>query len=260
MTAARAERGPAPAPAPRVAVVVDAPDQDPAFTGGLAGLDVVVLSVAEAERQLPTDAEAVYLAGADQDCARRLQAGLSAEWAIPCLTREEMTAVALAGQLLALLIQTGTQPGAARVVIVEPTAIPSLRPVLVAAGLGEIISWHGADAQSFPLRRIARGADAVFDPFGGSSFLLEPNAGRGRPALITVDDPAQPLLALPGLLWALWQTPAARPDARTFHACAHALAVCTALGRRLPDPFDPDLTPMVIRLAAHALATHEETR
>ena len=66
--------------------------------------------------------------------------------------------------------------------------------------------------------------------------------------------------ALPGLLWALWQTPAARPDAGTFHVCAAALAACAPVGRRLPDPSDPELTPMVTRLAARALTAHEETR
>jgi hypothetical protein len=253
VTTARATRG----HAPRVAVIAD---QDAAVPDGFAGLEVVVMSVVEAEREPPTGVEAVYLAGADQDRVRRLRADLSAEWVIPCLTREEMTTVALAGQLLALLAQTGTRPDVARVVIVEPTAIPTLRPVLVAAGIGEITSWPTADAQSFPLRRIARGADAVIDPLGGKTPLMEPTAGHSRPALITVTDPAQPLLALPGLLWALWQAPAARPDTGTFHACAHALAACTALGHRLPDPFDPELTPMVTRLAARTLAMHEETR
>ncbi|MFC0541872.1 hypothetical protein [Kutzneria chonburiensis] len=254
MTAARADRG----RAPRVAVIVDATGRETAEFGGLAGIDTVVMSVSDAERELPSDVEAVYLAGADQDCARRLQADLSAEWVIPCLTREEMTAVALAAQLLAMLARTGTEPANARVVIVESAAIPTLRPVLVAAGVGEITSWRARDAQTFPLRRVARGADAVIDPVGGSTPLLDAVPGHGRPALITVHDPAQVLLALPGLLWALWQVPAARPDAATFRACAHAVAACTALGHRLPDPADPELTRTVMRLAVRALATPEE--
>ncbi|EWM19211.1 hypothetical protein [Kutzneria sp. 744] len=260
MTIARSDHGAAAAPLPRVAVLGDTGDDDIALPLPIPGLDAVVLPSAGVQQTLPTDVDAVYLAGLDQAKARLLQADLSTAWGIPCLTREELTAVALAAELFASLTQARKQPGVARVVIVESTAIPTLCPLLVAAGVGEIASWHPADALGFPLHRIAQRADAVLDPVGGGVPVVEPGTDLGGPILIAADDPVHPLLALPGLLGALLQAPSAQPDIDVLLACAQALAACTANGQRLPDPLDPELTPMVTRLAARALVTHEETR
>ncbi|MFI9387733.1 hypothetical protein [Kutzneria sp. NPDC052558] len=235
-------------------------DEDTELPLPIPGLDAVVLPAVDSRQAPPGDVDAVYLAGLDTAAARLRQADLSAAWGIPCVTREELTAVALAASLFAALRQARKQPGAARVVIAESTAIPTLCPLLVAAGVGEIASWHPADAVTFPLSRIAQRADAVLDPVGGGVPVVDPRIELRGPVLIAADDPEHPLLALPGLVRALLQVPGAQPGIEVLLACVRALTACTAFGRRLPDRSDPELTPTVARLAARALAVPEETR
>lgn len=260
MTTARADHGAVSTSVPRVAFLGDAGEDDISLPLPIPGLDAVVLPSTELPQATRAEVDAVCLAGLDQAKARLLQADLSAAWGIACITREELTAVALAAQLLALLTHSGTRPDAARVVIVESTAIPTLCPLLVAAGIGEIASWHPADALGFPLGRVAWRADAVLDPVGGGVPVVAAGTDLGGTVLIAATDPGHPLLALPGLVRALRQAPGAQPDIDVLLACVRALAACTPFGQRLPDPLDPDLTPMVTRLAARALAAPEETR
>jgi malate dehydrogenase (oxaloacetate-decarboxylating) len=200
-----------------------------------------------------SDADAIYLYGLDHVRARRLKAEFLATTDVPCLTREEMTAVGLAGQLLVLLDRIGRPLGSARVVIVESTAIPTLCPLLLAVGVGDIVSWEPTDALSYPLRRITYRSDAVIDPLGGGVPVVLASTDEGQPPLIAADDPEGPLLALPGLTRALLANPGARPDFDVLRACALALAACTAPGRWLPDRDDPELTPTVQAVAARAM-------
>jgi malate dehydrogenase (oxaloacetate-decarboxylating) len=94
----------------------------------------------------------------------------------------------------------------------------------------------------------------VIDPWGGGVPLVLPSDEPGQPPLIAADDPAYPLLALPGLVRAMHRNSVARADFDVLRACAHALAARTAAGRWLPDLADPELTPTVCALADRAIA------
>lgn len=236
---------------PRLAVIGDAETDLP---GEIPGVEIVPSSVDLLSSPQPRGVDAVYLCGMDQNKARRAKTEYVAKPGIPCLTREEMTAVGLAGRLLVLLSRTGRAPGSARVVIVESTAIPTLCPLLLAVGVGDIVSWEPTDAFVYPLRRIAYRSDAVIDPLGGGVPVVLPTTAEGQPPLIAADDPAYPLLALPGLVQALLARPGARPDFDVLRACAHVLAARTRKDRWLPAHDDPDLTPAVFTMASRVLA------
>jgi hypothetical protein len=229
-------------------------DADSDLPDEIPGLEIVPGAAALLSTPRPLGADAVYLCGADQIRARRLKKEFLVTADIPCLTREEMTAVGLAARVLVLLARTGRPPGSARVVIVESTAIPTMCPLLLAIGVGDIVSWEPTDALSYPLRRITRCSDAVIDPLGGGVPVVLPTTDDDQPPLIAADDPAYPLLALPGLVQALHDKPGARSDFDTLRACAYALAARTASARWLPDQGDPDLTPTVFAVASRALA------
>ena len=234
---------------PRLAVIGDGDLPDT-----IAGLEIVRGAAALLATPRPTDVDAVYLDGVDQARARRQKTEFLATAGIPCLTREEMTAVGLAGRLLVLLNRSGRLPGSARVVIVESTAIPTLCPLLLAVGVGDIVSWEPTDALSYPLRRITYRSDAVIDPLGGGVPVVLPTEGEGQPPLIAADDPAYPLLALPGLVHALHRKPGAQSDFDVLRACAYALAARTRNDRWLPDQGDPELTSTVFAMASRVLA------
>jgi malate dehydrogenase (oxaloacetate-decarboxylating) len=229
---------------PRLAVIGDdAPAE-------IAGLEIVPSTTALLSE--PRGVDAVYLCGMDQAAARRAKAAFTA--GIPCLTREELTAVGLAGRLLVLLARSGRPPLSARVVVVESTAIPTLCPLLLAIGVGDIVSWEPTDALSYSLRSITYRSDAVIDPWGGGVPLVLPSDEPGQPPLIAADDPAYPVLALPGLVRALLDRPGARADFDVLRACVRALVARTGNGRWLPDQSDPELTPTVSAMAGCALA------
>jgi malate dehydrogenase (oxaloacetate-decarboxylating) len=234
---------------PRLAVIGDTDTDRPP---DLPGLRVVPATAALLSH--PVDVDAVYLGGVDQVRARRLKADFTARSRLPCLTREEMTAVGLAGRLSVLLARNGRPLATARVVIVESTAIPTLCPLLLALGIGDIVSWEPTDALSYPLRRITYRSDAVIDPLGGGVPVVLPSTDEGQPPLVAADDPAYPLLALPGLVRALLAKPGARADFDVLKACAHALAARTGEGRWSPDQGDPELTPLVLAMASRVLS------
>ncbi|MFC0541884.1 hypothetical protein [Kutzneria chonburiensis] len=223
---------------PRVAIIGDA---DTELPEKIPGLDIVPLT---------SHYDAIYLGGVDQAHARRRKAEFTD---VPCLTREEMTAVGLTGRLLVLLSRTGRTPASARVVIVESTAIPTLCTLLLAAGIGDIVSWEPTDALSYPLRQITYHSDAVIDPLGGGVPVVLPSTETGQPPLIAADDPAYPLLALPGLVRALLAHPGARPEFDVLRACAFALAAHTPAHRWLPDQDDPELCDTVFTMASRAI-------
>ncbi|QUQ64227.1 hypothetical protein [Kutzneria sp. CA-103260] len=242
----------------RVLAIGDSAADIPADISGLHLVGGEVGSATPAVR--PRDVDAVYLCGLDQARARRLKAEFGAVWGVPCVTREEMTAVGLAGRLLVLLARVGRRAASARVVIVESTAIPTLCPLLLAVGIGDIVSWEPTDALSYPLRRITYHADAVIDPVSGGVPIVEPSSQEGQPPLIAADDPAYPLLALPGLLRALQAKPGATADFDVLRACAYALAARTENTRWLPDLNDPELTPTVSRMVARVLSGERSGR
>jgi len=229
---------------PRLAVIGD---DGPAE---IAGLEVVPSTAALLSE--PRGVDAVYLCGMDQAAARRAKAAFTAD--IPCLTREELTAVGLAGRLLVLLARIGRPPMSARVVVVESTAIPTLCPLLLAIRVGDIVSWEPTDALSYSLRRITYRSDAVIDPWGGGVPVVLPSDEPGQPPLIAADDPVYPLLALPGLVQALHRNSVTGADFDVLRACAYALVACTGAHRWLPDRDDPELTPTVFALADRAIA------
>lgn len=235
----------------RVLAIGDSPADLPVE---VPGIDFVAGEIGMASAHRPRHVDAVYLCGLDQARLRPLKVRLGAAWGVACVTREEMTAVGLAGRLLVLLARAGRQPASARVVIVESTAIPTLCPLLLAAGVGDIASWEPTDVVSYPLRRVTYGADAVIDTAGGGIPVVLPTEQEGQPPLIAGNDPAYPLLALPGLLHALRAYPGTAADFDVLRACAYALAVRTTDGQPLPDLDDPDLTPTVSRLASRVLA------
>jgi hypothetical protein len=219
----------------------------------LPGLEIVRGSAALLATSRPHGVDAVYLGGLDQALARRQKAEFLETATIPCLTREEMTTVGLTARLLVLLSRAGRSPGSARVVIVESTAIPTLCTMLLAVGVGDIVSWEPTDALSYPLRRITYHSDAVIDPAGGGVPVVLPTSEEGQPPLIAAD-PACPLLALPGLVQALHRHPGAQADIDVLRACVYALAARTGNDRWRPDRDDPELTPTVLAMAGRALA------
>lgn len=207
---------------------------------------------------LPADIAAVYLTSIDPRPADVIQAELARTRRLPVITNEQTTAIALTVAVLNLLTQAGKSPSASRLVIVESSPMPTLCPLLVAVGIGDITNWHPTDALAFPLRRIARLADAVIDPLADGVPLVEPSSDPDQPPLIAGGDPAFPLLALPGLLSAVLRAPDRPPDIDTYHACVLALVSCTPPGELLPSLLDPDLTPTLTRLAVRALTTGNE--
>lgn len=254
---------------PRGAVATDPAASCVALLAALADLDSVVVplvadgatAAATAVRStLPPDIAAVYLTGIDPRHTDAIQHELARTLAVPVITSEQTTAIAMTVAVLNLLAQAGKSPLAGRLVIVGTSPMPTLCPLLVAVGIGDLTTWHPADSLAFPLRRIARLADAVIDPVGDGVPLVEPPSDPDQPPLIAGGDPVYPLLALPGLLSAVLRAPARPPDIDTFYACVLALITCTPPGELLPSLLDPDLTPTVTRIAIAALTTTPDER
>jgi len=81
----------------------------------------------------------------------------------PAEPDEAFTAVAVTASLLTSLSRRELSPRNSRVVIIGSATVPVLRPLLMATGLAEIISWDRHDAGTFPLHWVLRNADAVID-------------------------------------------------------------------------------------------------
>ncbi len=200
-------------------------------------------------RALPRETGVLFLPHVREAFASTARALTSG---IPVLTDQDTTAIALAASLLTTLSRSGRACGASKAVVIGADAMPSLRPLLMAVGIGDITTWNPADAITFPLRRVVAGADVVVD-------LLSRTAGLGvfpaddGPVVIAPDRDRDPLLALPGLLRALAQTSGAALDVEVHHACALALVEATRPHELLPPWPDPVLTVRVAAAATEAL-------
>ncbi|NKQ52482.1 hypothetical protein HFP15_06280 [Amycolatopsis sp. K13G38] len=216
--------------------------------------------LSSALRALPSGTTALFLARTEADRARAAQAEMALTSTTPVITEQDTAGMALAAALLVTLRRAGMPPRSSRVVVTGARTLPMLVPLLMAAGVADIASWHETDTAAFPLDALAGDATAVIDLVG---------AAAGLPAEVPVlsPDPVGHLLALPGMLRALRETPLAGPGTDPLYrldvhrACAGALAALTPVDRTLPDLTDPDLADCVARAATEALrAPFRESR
>lgn len=228
--------------------------------GDLTGLPAhpIAVTATDAEqlatslRSLPVDIGAIFLTNTDPARARAAQRALREVGGLPVITDQDTTAIALAASVHTTLARAEHAPSVSQVVIAGAEHMPVLVPLLMAVGVGDIISWNEADAHNFPLYRVARRADVVVDLLGGARERAEIAEGSRR-AVIGSDDPGCHLLALPGLLTAVVRTPEPVLDVALYRVCALALAACTPPGQLVPTLGDPAVTDHVARAATHTL-------
>jgi hypothetical protein len=193
---------------------------------------------------------AIFLPGVEADRAQGTQRAV-AEWAGPAvLTDQDATAIAVAASLLTALARADLDPASSRVVITGATTLPLLRPLLIAAGIGEIDSWNAVDAVGFGLKRLAYGADAVIDLIGRASHKL--HFDQAQPIVISPGPRIDDRIAVPGLLTAILQCSARIIDVEAYHRCVLTLVAATPPGRLLPEP-DSDLALAIADTAAAGL-------
>lgn len=226
----------------------------------LAGLPAHVLRLGAGDPQqlqavLPADVGVVVLTHARPEYVRAAQAAVD----VPVLTDQDTGAIVLAARLLTTLTRAGRAPRSSRVVIAGADTIPTLCPLAMAAGVGDITTWHQEDSVAFPLRRIASGVDAVIDLLGAWP-PADADAMHAEPAVIVPENRRDPLLALPGLLRALTRTPGARLDVDVQHACVLALVMATPPDQQLPHGPDRTLADQVADAATQALRQQAQRR
>lgn len=214
----------------------------------LAGLSTRVFPTDYGLRGLRLDVGAVFLARTAPDRMLQVRDSMTGT---PVITDQDTTAIALTAALLSTLTRAGRAPHASRVVIAGAHAMPMLRPLLLIAGIGDVTTWNPADAFTLSLRRVAEGADAVINLFGGGGRFAWPR--HTAPAVIVPDPARDPLLALPGLARAFTRHPDARLTVEVQHACALALAVDIAPGEQLPPRPDRVLVDRIADAATRAL-------
>ncbi|WNV84857.1 hypothetical protein [Umezawaea sp. Da 62-37] len=217
----------------------------------LAGLSTRVIPTDYGLHAVRLDVDIVFLARTSPERMQRvrdLAAGL------PIITDQDTTAIALTAALLTTLSRAGRAPHDSSIVITSAHTMPTLCELVLMAGIGDITTWNPVDAFTFPLPRIASGADAVVNLVGsGGRFAWSRHAA---PAVIVPDTGRDPLLALPGLLLAFARHPDARLTIDIQHACALALAAGTPAGEQVPRRPDH---PLVERIAdAATLALHPQ--
>lgn len=214
----------------------------------LAGLSTRVIPSDYGLRGLRLDVDAVFLARTAPDRVLRVRNSVAGP---PVITDQDTTAIALTAALLTTLTRADRAPHASRVVIAGAHTMPTLCPLLLAAGIGDITTWNPADAFAFPLRRVAAGADAVINLVGGGGRFAWPRLTS--PAVIVPDPGRDPLLALPGLARAFARHPGARLTVEIQHACALALAAATPPGEQLPRRPDHTLVEQIADATTRAL-------
>ena len=168
------------------------------------------------------------------------------------LTDQDTTAIAVTASLLTALARADRAPTRSRVVITGAHTVPLLRPLLIAAGIGEIDSWNDSDAAGCGLTRFAYGADAVIDLIGRTPHL--PVFGHIQPIVISPDTHSYGHLAVPGLLTAILRHPERTVD--LYYRCALALVAATPPHRLLPDP---DLVENIASAAGQVLHRHHHS-
>lgn len=215
-------------------------------------------------RALPPGTTAIFLTRTEPGRARPAQQDLAGTSTVPVVTEQDTVGIALTAALLTTLRRAGVSPQSSRVVVTGPRTLPLLVPLLTAAGVGDLVSWNKADAAAFPLSGVARDATAVIDLIAAASAL--PPAFAADVPVLVADDPVGHLLALPGVLRALRETPATGFGADPLYrldvhcACARALAALTPVDRMLPELSDPELTDAVAQAAAGALQPPTSTK
>ena len=195
--------------------------------------------------ELPDDIGAIYLTHTDPARARAAQRSVHEAGGVAVVTEQDSTAVALSAVLLTVLARVDRAPGSSQVVIAGAQTMPLLADLLMAAGIGDIISWNLADRTGFPLPVVARDADALIDLLGGASDITRAAANRPHLAVIAPDEPDDHLLAVPGLLRALAASAHPTLTLEVYLRCALALAAATPPGRLLPELTDAGLTAAV---------------
>jgi malate dehydrogenase (oxaloacetate-decarboxylating) len=199
---------------------------------------------------LPVDFGVVFLVHVEPGRARATQRTLREVGGLPVITDQDTTSIAMASAVLTTLARSVRTPSSGQVVILGAEHLPKLRSLLMACGVGDIISWNQVDAPDFPLHSIARSAHAVVDLLGGSHEAAD---GRVRRPVIAPDDPSCRLLVLPGLLAAIAHAAEPVLDITLYRACAVALATSTPSGKLLPDLADSVVADTVACAAARAL-------
>jgi hypothetical protein len=170
------------------------------------------------------------------------------------VTDQAMTAAAATAALLTTLRRRGLSPGRSRVVIAGAATMPVLRSLLLAAGVGCVISWDRRDADTFPLRGITHNAEAIVDLVDCTRELAEAASDRLELVIIIPDQTSWVLLVLPGLLRAAATALDPKFDIAGYHACALALVAATPPDRLLPDPRDPALTNTIEQATTGAIS------
>jgi malate dehydrogenase (oxaloacetate-decarboxylating) len=120
------------------------------------------------------------------------------------------------------------------VVIIGSATVPVLRPLLMATGLAEIISWDRHDAGTFPLHWVLRNADAVIDLTDCTQELQAAAVSDPELIIINPDTKGWRLLGSPGVLRALATAQESGLDIGAYHACALALVAATPPGQPPP--------------------------
>ena len=199
-------------------------------------------------------AGAIFLTDVAADRARQTQRAVADGGGPVVLTDQDATAMAVTASLLTELARAGLRPTRSRVVITGAPTAPLLRPLLIAAGIGEIDSWTAWDAGGSGLNRFVYGADAVIDLIGRASHKL--HFDRAQPVIIGPGPRMDRCLSTPGLLMAILRSSARQVGIDVYHACVLTLLASTPAHRLLPQP-DSDLAETI---AAAALAVLQRRR
>lgn len=106
--------------------------------------------------ELPDDIGAIYLTHTDPVRARAAQRSVHEAGGVAVVTEQDSTAVALSAVLLTVLARVDRAPRSSQVVIAGAQSMPLLADLLMAAGIGDIISWNPADRTGFRCRSSPR--------------------------------------------------------------------------------------------------------
>ncbi|MPZ81766.1 MAG: hypothetical protein GEV28_15710 [Actinophytocola sp.] len=204
-------------------------------------------------RELSDDIGAIYLTHTDPARARAAQQAVHDAGGPVVVTEQDTTAVTLTAVLLTVLARVDRAPRTSQVVIAGAQTMPALPDLLMAAGIGDIISWNPADRTGFPLPIVTRDADAIIDLLGGATDIARAAADRPQLAVIAPDEPDDHLLAVPGLLRALTESAHPVLTIEVLHGCARAITAATPPARLLPELTDADLAGAVADAAVREL-------
>ncbi|MGI5128095.1 hypothetical protein ACQEVB_14895 [Pseudonocardia sp. CA-107938] len=168
--------------------------------GTLAGVDaeVVVLpepvDAARVER-LPERYRVVYLTRTDPRRAHEVGERAAERDQRLVVTDQDGIAAALCAAALTHLRTVERSPDVARVVVAGDGHLPGLVPLLMIAGMYDLVAWQDAHAAAFPWERAVQGADVVIDLRPG------PDAAA-QTARIALDRPEGSVLRPVDAVWA----------------------------------------------------------